>query len=251
MSGSASAELAGRVILVTGASRGIGRAVAIACAAAGATVIASGRDVRALGEVADAVVEAGGESPVLLPLNLEGATVADYETVAAHIDGQFGRLDGLVLNAAALGELAPLAHQDPLLWARVFQVNVHSAFLLLQACQGLLEGASGASVVFTLAAEGEQARANWGAYAVSKYALRGLMDLAVGEYAPGDRVRVNGVMPPPARTRLRRNAFPAADADAFADPRTLCADYLLLLGPRGAGRHGEVRQPGDRSAAPA
>ena len=233
-------ELAGRVILITGASRGLGRAVATACADAGAGVLVCGRDVAALETLADEVETNGGLPPMIVPIDLEAATRDDFLNVSAHIDQQFGRLDGLVANAAVLGELAPLASYDPVTWARVFQVNVHSVFLLLQACLPLLTKADDGSIVFALAPEGEKGRAYWGAYAVSKYAFRGMMDILVDEYESDPGLRVHGVMPGPLRTRLRLTAFPAADPDTLPAPETVAAAFVELLGPRGSGAHGRI-----------
>ena len=130
---STTGELAGKTVLITGASRGIGQAVAEAAVAAGATTLLCARDVPALERLADRIEAAGGPAPVLVPLNLETASLADYEGLAALIEERFGCLDGMVFNAAALGELAPLVTYDPVTWARVFQVNVHSTFLMLQS----------------------------------------------------------------------------------------------------------------------
>lgn len=231
-------ELAERVILITGASRGIGSAVATACAAAGAELILSGRDVRALERLADGIERAGGKPPVLVPLNLERAGADDYALVAAHIESRFGRLDGVVANAAMLGEPAPLASYDGMVWARTFQVNVHSVFLLLQVCLPLLLRAVDAAVVFSLAAEGVVAKPHWGAYAVSKYALRGMLDLLAAECVD-TRIRVNGVMPDPMRTRLRRQAFPGLEPDSLPLPETIADAYVALLGPRCADLRGQ------------
>jgi NAD(P)-dependent dehydrogenase (short-subunit alcohol dehydrogenase family) len=235
----AGGELAGRVVLITGASRGIGAAVAAACARAGASVLLAGRDVQALGAVADAIEARGAAGPLIVPINLETATAADFEQVADLIRERCGRLDGLVLNAAALGELAPLAQADGVSWARVFQVNLHSAFLLLQACLPLLAAAADAAVVFTLAPEGQAARPYWGAYAVSKYALRGLMDLLAAECGDGP-IRVHGVVPEPVSTRLRRSAYPALPAAALPGPETAADAFVALLGPRGRRARGRA-----------
>ena len=233
-------ELHGRCVLITGASQGIGRAVAVSCAVAGATVVACGRDVTALEDLADEIGLAGHTPPVLLPINLERAGIDDYLEVAHLIAQQFGALDGLVLNAAVLGELAPLAHYDAVTWARVFQVNVHSAFLLLQACQPVLACSQRPSIVFSLAEEGVRAKANWGAYAVSKYALRGLMELSASEFGNGDHVRVNGVIPPAVDTSLRRTAYPAANPREWPAPSAVIDAYLILLGVRGEHFHGQI-----------
>lgn len=231
-------ELDGRVILLTGASRGIGSAVASACAAAGASVLLAGRDVRSLERLADTIETSGATPPVLVPINLETAGVDDYAVVAGHIAERFGRLDGLVVNAAMLGDPAPLANYDGLAWARTFQVNVHSAFLLLQACLPLLGRALDPAAVFTLAPEGLQARPNWGAYAVSKYALRGLMELLAAE-SSHTALRVNGVVPEAVRTRLRRQAYPGLDAATLPPPDTQADAFVALLGPRGAHIRGQ------------
>lgn len=222
--------LDGRVVLVTGASRGIGQAVAHGCAGAGATVVAAARDVRALETFADVVEQAGLPAPVLLPINLEAAGADDYASVAAHIDERFGRLDGLVLAAAALGDLSPLPQYDAVTWARVFQVNVHSALLLSQACWPLLRASGRGRLVVTLAEEAYAARPNWGAYAASKAALRAMFELWSSEVAGDAVMRVGAVVPPPTRSRLRQNAFPAMNPQRWAEPAACVDVYLTQLG---------------------
>ena len=237
----AAGELAGRVILVTGASRGIGAAVATACAAAGASLVMTGRDVRALEAVADAIESRGDAAPALVPINHESASADDYALVAALLAERYGRLDGLVANAAMLGEPAPLANYDGVVWARTFQVNVHSVFLLLQACLPLLERAPEPAVVFTLAPEGMHARPNAGAYGVSKYALRGLMETLAAEFR--DRaLRVNAVVPEAVGTRLRRQAYPGLNTDLLPAVESQVDAYLALLGLRGRHLHGQCVQ---------
>lgn len=238
--GSAAGELDGRVVLVTGASRGLGHAVARATAAAGAIVLLAARDVAALEALADDIEQAGGAAPLIVPLNLEGAGAADYASVAEHVAERCGGLDGLVLNAAMLGELAPLASADPVRWARVFQVNLHANFLLLQATLPLLEASADGAVVFTLDALGERARAHWGAYAASKAALRALMETLADEHERRGRPRVHGVDPGPLATRLRAAAYPGEERDAQPAPATVAPVFVELLGPRGQARHGEV-----------
>ena len=170
-------------ILITGASRGLGRELGIAVAQHGATALLLGRDVRRLETLADEIVQKRLPEPILIPLNLEGATVDDYAMVAESIAERCGVLDGLVLNAAQLGELTSLENYDPVQWARVFQVNVHSQFLLLRALLPRLRAAKSASIVFTSSGVGRRARAYWGAYAVTKFALEGLMQVTADELA--------------------------------------------------------------------
>ena len=230
--------LAGRRILVTGASRGLGQAVARGCAHAGATVLAAARNVRALEALADELVAAGCAEPLLVPINLQTAGVDDYALVAEHIETRLGGLDGLVLAAAMLGDLTPLSHYDTVTWARVFQVNLHASLLLAQACRPLLRQSGHGRVVFTLADEAYEAKANWGAYAVSKFALRGLFELWAQESRDDAALSVNAVVPPPLRTKLRMDAFPAIDAASLPEPDCVVAAYLGLLGD--AAPHGKL-----------
>ncbi len=221
--------LADKLVLVTGASRGLGRAIAVAAAAAGATLLLLARDIRALERLADEIEAAGGAEPSLVPLNLENATVDHYAEVAALIGQRWGRLDGLVLNAGLLGELGPLRHYDPLVWARVIQVNVHANFLLTQACLPLLEQAPRASIVAVSSSVGRRGRAYWGAYAVSKFALEGMVQTLADELDGGTRIRINSVNPGRCRTGMRANAYPGEDPDTLPAPAALAPAFVHLL----------------------
>lgn len=232
--------LAGKTVLITGASRGIGQAVAMSAAAAGATTLLCARDVPALERIADDIEAAGGPAPVLAPLNLENASLADYGDLAELIAARWGCLDGLVFNAAALGELAPLASYDAVTWARVFQVNVHSVFLMLQALLPLVVAAPAASVLFTLAPEGMSGKPHWGAYGASKFALRGLFEMLAAEHVNNMKLSINALLPPPVRTRLRQAAYPAEHPSALADPAAIAPHYIDLLSAQGQACRGRV-----------
>jgi len=235
---SAPQALAGKLVLVTGASRGLGRAIASAAAAAGATLLLLARDVRALEKLADEIEAAGGAEPSLVPLNLENATVDHYAEVASLVAARWGRLDGLVLNAGLLGELGPLRNYDPLVWARVFQVNVHAHFLLIQACLPLLERAPTASIVAVSSSVGRRGRAYWGAYAASKFALEGLVQTLADELESGTRIRANSVNPGRCRTRMRADAYPGEDPTALPDPAALAPAFVHLLSDATAALNG-------------
>lgn len=221
--------LLGKLVLITGASRGLGRAIAVAAARAGATLLLLARDGRALEKLADEIEAGGGREPSLVPLNLENATVDHYAEVAGLIGERWGRLDGLVLNAGLLGELGPLRNHDPLLWARVFQVNVHANFLLTQACLPLMERADSASIVITSSSVGRRGRAYWGAYAASKFALEGMMQTLADELDGVSRIRVNSVNPGRCRTRMRAQAYPAENAASLPEPASLAPAFVHLL----------------------
>jgi NAD(P)-dependent dehydrogenase (short-subunit alcohol dehydrogenase family) len=222
-------SLAGRMVLVTGANRGIGRAVALACCSSGATVLMLGRDVDGLERVAAEMSACGGAEPAIIPLDLEGAGVDDYAHVAELIETRYGRADGLVLNAGVLGELAPIVSYDPLTWARVFQVNVHSQFLLVRAMLPLLDRADDASIIFTSSGVGRRGRAYWGAYAASKFAVEGLAQVLADELRNESRTRVNVLNPGPVRTAMRAQAYPGEDPNVLVAAQDVTGCYVFLL----------------------
>ena len=225
-----------RVILITGASRGIGRAVARAYAAHGATVLLLARDLKGLEQLYDEIEDAGHPQPALLPMNLETATAKDYEDLAATVDREFARLDGLLHNAAEVSGLTPLAHYDMARWMRVMTVNLHAPFLLSRVCLPLLERAPDPAVVFSTHA---CTRAYWGAYGVAKHALEGLLQILACEHRSDRPIRFNGVDTGPVRTRLRMLNYPGEDPSTLPGPEEVVAPYLYLMGPDSRGVTGQ------------
>jgi len=234
----AAAELAGRVIAITGASDGIGRAVALACARHQATVILIGRNERKLEAVHAEVGASGAPEASIAVLDLERALAADYDRVADAVLERYGRLDGLLHNAALLGSLSPIEHYDVPTWCRVLHVNVTAAFALTQVLLPALKKSADASVLFTASTVGRQGRAYWGAYAVSKFALEGLSQVLSAELEGISRVRVNTLNPGRARTAMRRQAYPAEAIETLPLPAALTGPYIALLGPASRGVSG-------------
>ena len=228
-----------RVILVTGASDGIGKAVAIAAAAHGARVILHGRNVKRLEEVYDSIVAAGHARPSILPLDLEKAGPAEYDALAAAIDNEFGRLDGLLHNAGMLGDRAPIEHHDVPKWLRTMHVNVNAPFILSQRCLPLLRKSQDASIVFTSSGVVPRPRAYWGAYLASKWASDGLMRMLADELE-SQKIRVNSINPGAVKTNKRFQAFPAEDRSTLVEPESIVAPYLFLLGPASNGISGQT-----------
>jgi NAD(P)-dependent dehydrogenase (short-subunit alcohol dehydrogenase family) len=232
--------LSGRIILVTGAGDGIGRAAAKAFASFGANVVLLGRTPRKLESVYDEIEHAGHPQPALYPMDLEGATLRDYEDLAGTLGKEFGHLDGLLHNAALLGALAPLEQYDVPTWYRVLQVNLNAPFLLTRACLPLLYRSEDASVVFTSDSVGRQGKAYWGAYGVSKFAIEGMMQILAAELESRPALRVNSIAPGPVRTRLRTHAYPGENPNALPAPEDVMAPYLYLLGPDSRGVTGRA-----------
>jgi len=233
-------ELSGRVIAVTGASSGIGRAVALACARFGATVILIGRNARKLETVHGEIEAAGGPEPTIAVLDLEKAVASDYDQLASAVSERFGRLDGLLHNAGLLGTLSPIEHYDVPTWCRVMHVNVTAAFALTQVLLPALKQSPDASVLFTSSSVGRRGRAYWGAYAVSKFATEGFMQILASEVENLTSIRVNSLNPGRARTMMRRQAYPAEDINTLPLPETLTGPYVALLGPASRGVTGQT-----------
>ena len=233
-------ELAGRVIAITGASDGLGRAVALACARLGASVVLIGRSERKLEAVHAEIGAAGGPEAAIGVLDLERALAADYDRLAAALAERYGRLDGLLHNAGLLGALAPIEHYDVPTWCRVLHVNLTAAFALTQVLLPLLKRSADASVVFTSSSVGRRGRAYWGAYAVSKFGLEGLSQVLADELEGTSAIRVNTLNPGRARTAMRRQAYPAEDVASVPQPADLTGPYIALLGPASLGVTGRA-----------
>jgi NAD(P)-dependent dehydrogenase (short-subunit alcohol dehydrogenase family) len=244
----AAGELAGRVIAITGAGAGLGRAVALACAEHGANVILIGRSVPKLEAVHAEMAARGAPEASIAPLDLERALASDYDQLADALLERYGRLDGLLHNAGILGTLTPIEHYDVPTWCRVLHVNVTAAFALTQVLLPALKQSADASVVFTASAVGRQGRAYWGAYAVSKFALEGLSQVLAAELENTSTIRVNTLNPGRARTAMRRQAYPAENPDTLPLPESLTGAYLALLGPASRGVTGRAF---DAQGAPA
>ncbi len=223
-----------RIILITGASDGIGRAVAKAAASHGAQVILHGRNVKRLEAVYDAIVAAGQPRPSIVPLDLEKAGPAEYDALVNAIDKEFGRLDVLLHNAGMLGERAPIEHYDVPKWMRTMHINTNVPFILTQRCLPLLRKSKDASIVFTSSGVVAKPKAFWGAYLASKWASEGMMRMLADELEqPG--IRVNSLNPGKVRTNMRLQAYPAENRETVPLPESIVAPYLYLFGPDSKG----------------
>ena len=232
-------ELRGRVIAITGAGDGIGRAVALAAAAHGAELVLIGRSASKLEAVHAQIAALHKAEASIAALDLEKAIARDYDALADALQRRYGRLDGLLHNAGILGVLAPIEQYDVPTWCRVLHVNLTAAFALTQVLLPLLRASPDASIVFTSSGAGRHANAYWGAYAVSKFGIEALSRVLAEELESGGNPRVNAINPGPVRTRMRRQAFPAEDVSRLAVPADIVQPYLWLLGPASRGVNGQ------------
>jgi len=232
--------LQGRIILVTGAGRGIGAAAALSYAAHGASVLLLGKNEDNLNAVYDQIEAAGYPQAVVIPFNLETALAHQYDELAAMVEREFGHLDGLLHNAAILGPRTPLEQLSGDNFMRVMQVNVNATFMLTSSLLPLLKLSKDASVIFTSSSVGRKGRAYWGAYATSKFANEGLMQVLADELdgiCPG---RANSINPGATRTGMRAQAYPGENPANNPLPEAIMPLYLYLMGPDSVGVNGQA-----------
>jgi len=232
--------LQGKTVLVTGAGDGIGRAAALSYAAHGACVILLGRTESKLEQVYDEIEAAGGPRPALVPLDLATASEDNVIRLASGLAGEFSQLDGLLHNASILGERRPIESASYAAWQAVMQVNVNAQFLLTRHLLPLLQAAPTASIVFTSSGVGRTGKAFWGAYAVSKFATEGFMQVLASELENTSRVRVNSLNPGATNTAMRRAAYPAEHPGDNPAPEDIMATYLFLMGDDSVGLTGRA-----------
>ena len=241
----AEGDFAGKTVLVTGAGDGIGRALAKTLALYGADVVLLGKTRTKLEAVFDWVVGHSATKPVIVPCDLNFLDQDSAEALADQVRAEFGRLDGLVHNASALGPKTPVEHYPLSEWEMVTRVNLTAAVTLTQTLTPLLretgqpQGAE-ASIIFTSSSVGRQGRAYWGAYAASKFAVEGLMQVLADEFAHEGAIRVNSLNPGATRTPMRRLAYPGEHPATVPPPEARLGLYLYLLSDAAKGVTGQA-----------
>lgn len=238
-----SGRLAGRIALITGASRGIGAAVAKRFAAEGAHVILTARTTGGLEEVDDAIRASakqggGGQPATLVPVDL-----LDYEKIdqlGGAIAQRFGRLDILVGNAGRLGILSPMSHIDPTIWDRTLSLNLTANWRLIRIMEPLLKLSPAGRAIFVTSGASDGKHPYWGIYAVSKAGLETMVQTWAGELNK-TKVRANLINPGPTRTRMRAEAYPGEDPMKLKTPDDVTEDFVKLAMASDT-RHGEIVQ---------
>ena len=228
-----------KIILVTGAGDGIGKTAALTFARLGATIILLGRTPDKLEAVYDQIEQEGGAQPAIVPLNLETASPLEYEQLAQQINETFGRLDGLLLNAAVLGDITPLEFYKIEQFDKVMKINVNSQFVLVKTLLPLLKQSEAGSIVFTTSSVGRHGRANWGAYAISKFAVEGMMQTLADELENTTSIRANCINPGATRTAMRASAYPAEEPANVCPPENIMWLYTYLMGKDSIGVSGQ------------
>jgi NAD(P)-dependent dehydrogenase (short-subunit alcohol dehydrogenase family) len=231
--------LAGRAIMITGASGGFGRALALECARAGASVILAGRNAAKLDRLYDEIEALGAPQPAIAVMDLASATAVDYDRLADTIAREFGKLDGLVHAAALLGDRTPLEQYDVPTWCRVLHVNLTAPFILTQVLLPNLRKAADASIIFVSSGVVKTPRAYWGAYAVSKAGLESVRGMLSQELDSEENIRINSINPGRMRTAMRAAAYPAEDPNTLPSPASVTGPFLYLLSAHGRGIDGE------------
>ena len=230
--------LVNKTILITGAGDGIGKAAAKCYAENGATVILCGKNEDSLNAVYDEIETAGGPQAAVLAINFETATPENYENLALLVEKEFGKLDGLLINAGWLGQTTPISQYDIENWFKVMQINLNAPFLITQALLPLLNKSESASIVFTL---DDKDTAYWGAYGVSKAGLTTFMKILADELdTDSNPIRVNGIKPQKVRTKLHLRAYPGENPNLLMRPEEIMENYLFLISDDSKETHGKI-----------
>ena len=228
-----------RIVLITGASDGIGKALALHTASLGAQVILHGRNTSKLEAVYDEIEALeGAPRPSIAVLDLATADGDAYNSLAMSIEQEFGRLDGLVHNAGILGQRLSIEQHDPAEWQKVLHVNLTAPFVLTQVLLPLMRKSHDPSIIFTTSGVGNVGKAFWGAYSVSKFGTEGLAQILAAENQH-TTLRVNMINPGPVRTAMRLAAYPAEDRGTLPLATDILASYVYLLGPDSEGVTGK------------
>ncbi len=232
--------LSGRTILITGASDGIGKQCALSFAEHGAQLILLGRKQDKLEALYDELEEVAPGLAIIQPLDFLSAQSDDYKNLATSLMQQFPALDGIVHCAALLGPRTPIEFYPDDDWNKLLQVNVTAPFLLTKALLPSLSRSEDARVLFLSSSVGRTSRAHWGAYAVSKFALEGLMQTLADEISKTTNIKVNSLNPGATRTNMRRDAYPAEDPNTLPTPAELMPVFLYLMSEKAASFQGRA-----------
>ena len=218
-----------KIVLITGSTGGIGTALSMKCAELGATVIICGRSIAKLEKLYQSIYELGLSEPLIYPADFLGTKKDDFQILTKKIEKEFGKLDGLVLNASLLGNLSSLDNYSENMLDEVMQVNFKSQFLMTQCLIPVLKKSESASVIYSSSSVGRKAKAFWGAYAISKFTTEALVQIWASEHENISKIRFNAVNPGATRTKMRAQAYPAENPRNLPTPEKVILPYIYLL----------------------
>ena len=226
---SSNQNLKDKIILITGAGDGMGRAASIEYASQGASVILLGRDIKNLEKTHEIIISKNAPSPMISLMDLSKADGNDYQELADNLINKYGRLDGLLLNAAILGDRSPISQYDVSTWVNTIHINLTSQFILTKSLLPSLEKSTSASVIFTTSGVGKIGKAFWGAYSVSKFGVEGLCQILSAEYQNDKTIRFNCINPGAIQTKMRKLAYPLEDPKKLLTPEDILDKYVWLM----------------------
>jgi len=222
--------LKSKVILVTGGGSGIGRQAGLTFAAFGAEVILLGKNSSNLNETYSLFEKNNLKKPILQAIDFEIAEEEDFKKISEEVLKEFGKLDGLLNNASILGTKTSIQNYDIKEWRRVSKINFESSLLLTRSLLPILLIPDNSSIAFTSSGVGRKGKAYWGAYAISKFATEGLVQILSEELEKTSGIRVNAINPGAVRTKMRAEAYPAEDPNTLKNPKEIMNAYLFLMG---------------------
>ena len=218
-----------KVILVTGAGDGIGKAAAISYASHGAKVILLGKTLANLENTYDEITTKGYSDPSISLLDLSTADGNDYDDLKNNLAINYKHLDGLLLNASILGDRSPIEDYDISMWVQTLHVNLTAQFILVKTLLPVLHLSNKASVVFTSSGVGKVGKAFWGAYSVSKFGIEGLSQILSNEHSNDKSIRFNCINPGAIETKMRKAAYPLENPMNLLKPEDIMEKYLWLM----------------------
>ena len=218
-----------KVILITGANKGIGKTLSLEFSKMGVNIVLLGRNEESLDSVYDEIITTTSTKPLIIKCDLSNIDINSAKQISDEIMGVYGRLDGVVFNAAKLGKMSTIEDYEEDIWKEVFNINFHSAFIITKEILPALKAAPNGRIIFTSSGVAEVGKAFWGAYSASKFAVKGLAEILRDELDTTSNVKVFNYDPGKTRTSMRALAYPAENPQDLKEPKVLFNDYLWFF----------------------
>ena len=218
-----------KVILITGANKGIGKMLSLEFSKMGVNIVLLGRNEESLDSVYDEIITTTSTKPLIIKCDLSNIDINSAKQISDEIMGVYGRLDGVIFNAAKLGKMSTIEDYEEDVWKEVFNINLHSAFIISKEILPALKAAPNGRIIFTSSGVAEVGKAFWGAYSASKFAVKGLAEILRDELDTTSNIKVFNYDPGKTRTSMRALAYPAENPQDLKEPKALFNDYLWFF----------------------